>query len=185
MYKEDIMREKDSPALQALHQGIQTELQGLTFYHKAAERTRDPLGKQVLQSLAHEEVGHLHLLKVQYGALVSDGRWVDMEKAREMEPGREVEEIFPQTDDTLVKLLPAQADDVKALEIALEFERKGYQMYQRLTKETADPAGRAMYEFLRQQEQRHYDFIQRAIEYLKTQGAWYYDEKELPMFDGG
>jgi len=178
------MHEKASPALQALHQGIQTELQGLTFYHKAAGQTRDPLGKQVLLSLAHEEVGHLRLLKVQYGALATDGHWVDMEKARELEPGREVEQIFPQADDTLVKLLPAQADDTKALEIALEFERKGYQLYQRLAKDTADPAGRALYEFLGQQEQRHYDFIQRALEYLQTQGAWYHDEKELPMFEG-
>ena len=69
------MHEKDNPALQALHQGIQTELQGLTFYRKAAEHTSDPKGKQVLQSLAHEEVEHLHLLKVQYGALASDGQW--------------------------------------------------------------------------------------------------------------
>jgi len=178
------MQEQTSPALQALHQGIQTELQGLTFYRKAAERTRDPQGRQVLNSLAHEEVGHLHLLKVQYGALAGGGRWVEMEKARELEPGREVEAIFPQSDDTLVQLLPAEADDAKALEIALEFERKGYQTYQRLAQETADPAGHALYDFLGQQEQRHYDFIHRALEYLQTQGAWYFDEKELPMFEG-
>lgn len=178
------MQPNETPALQALHQGIQTEIQGLTFYRKAAELTSDPKGKEVLQSLAHEEVTHLHLLKVQYGALAGDGQWVAMEKARELTPGREVEEIFPQSDDTLVRLLPAEADDTKALEIALDFERTGWQMYQRLAQETTDPAGRALYEFLGKQEQRHYDFIHRALEYLQTQGAWYYDEQELPMFEG-
>jgi len=178
------MQEKNSPALQALHQGIQTELQGLTFYRKAAERTLDPKGKEALQSLAHEEVGHLHLLKVQYGALAGDGHWVAMERARELTPGRAVEEIFPQSDDTLVRLLPPGADDAKALEIALDFERTGWQTYQRLAQETADPAGRALYEFLGRQEQKHYDYIHRALEYLRTQGAWYYDEQELPMFEG-
>jgi rubrerythrin len=178
------MQEKDSPALQALHQGIQTEVQGLTFYRKAAERTQDAKGKEVLQSLAHEEVGHLHLLKVQYGALAGDGQWVAMEQARELSPGREVEEIFPQSDDTLVRLLPAEADDAKALEIALDFERKGWQTYERLATETTDPAGHALYEFLGRQEQKHYQFISRALEYLQTQGAWYYDEQELPMFEG-
>ena len=176
--------QKQVPTLQALHQGIQIELQGLTFYRKAAELTADLKGRETLSSLAHEEVGHLHLLQVQYGSLTSRGQWLDMERARELEPGREVETLFPQADDTLARLLPAQADDVRALEIALDFERGGYQMYQRLAQATDDPAGRAMYEFLGQQEQKHYDFIHRALEYLKTQGAWYFDEQEKPFFEG-
>jgi len=178
------MDQKPGPALQALHQGIQTELQGWTFYRKAGERTQDPNGQQTFQSLMHEEEGHLDLLKVQYGAMVSEGRWLAMEQARELAPGREVEAIFPPDDDTLAALLPAQPDDLKALEIALDFERKGYQTYRRLAQETADPAGRALYEYLAAQEQRHYDFIQRAQEYLQTKGTWYFDERELPMFEG-
>ena len=170
--------------LQALHQGIQTEVQGLTFYRRAIERTHDARGKEVYASLVREEQMHLHLLKVQYGALVEQGRWVEMEQARQMEVGRAVEEVFPQSDDALVRLLPAQADDLKALEIALDFERKGYQTYARLAGETADPAGRTLYQFLAAQEQKHYDYIQRAHEYLETQGAWFYDERELPMFEG-
>lgn len=176
--------QKDMPLLDALHQGIQTELQGLAFYRKAAAQTRDPRGKEVLESLAKEEVGHLNLLKVQYGSLVSTGRWLEMERARRMAPGREVETLFPQADDTLAQTLPAEADDARALEIALEFERRGYQMYRRQAQATDDPAGRALYEFLGQQEQKHYDFIHRALEYLQTKGAWYYDEQELPFFEG-
>ena len=178
------MSDKDNPAVQALHQGIQVELQGLTFYRKAGSLSQDPKGQEALYSLGREEVGHLRLLKVQYGALATGGHWIELTRACELEPGREVEEVFPQSDDTLVRLLPAQADDVRALEIALDFERGGYQMYQRLAKATDDPAGRAMYDFLAQQEQRHYDFIHRALEYLRTQGAWYYDEKEKPFFEG-
>jgi len=178
------MHEKDNPALQALHQGIQTELQGLTFYRKAAEHTSDPKGKQVLQSLAHEEVEHLHLLKVQYGALASDGQWVAMERASELEPGREVEKIFPQSDDTLAKLVTPESDDMHLLQIALDFERTGWQTYQRLAEEATDAAGRDLYEFLGRQEQKHYEYIQRAQEYLQTEGAWYFDEEELPMFEG-
>jgi rubrerythrin len=175
---------EQNPALQALHQGIQTEIQGRTFYHKAIERTKDARGKEVWHSLVHEEEMHLRLLKVQYGAIASEGQWLSMERARELEPGREVETIFPQDDNTLVALLPAGADDIKALEVALDFERKGYQMYQRLAEETTDPAGQALYRFLAAQEQRHYDFVHRAREYLETQGAWYFDQKELPMFEG-
>ncbi len=176
--------QKDNPALQALHQGIQTELQGLAFYRKAAAQTQDPRGKEVLESLAHEEVGHLNLLKVQYGSLAGSGRWLEMERARALAPGREVESLFPQVDDTLAQTLPAEADDTQALEIALEFERRGYQMYERLAKATADASGRDLYRFLGQQEQKHYDFIHRALEYLKTQGAWYYDDQEKPFFEG-
>jgi rubrerythrin len=170
--------------LEALHQGIQVEIQGLTFYRRAIERTEDVRGKEVWRSLVHEEQMHLHLLKVQYGALVGEGRWLSMERARELAPGRDVEELFPADDNALVDLLPAGADDLAALGVALEFERGGYQMYRRLAQETSDPAGRALYQFLGDQEQKHFDLIHRAQEYLQTQGAWYYDEQELPMFEG-
>ncbi len=175
---------EQSAVLQALHQGIQTELQGVTFYRKAGERTRDEKGREVFRSLAHEEVGHLRLLKVQYGSLAGGGQWLSMEQACELEPGAAVEQLFPQEDEALAALLPAEPDDLKALEIALDFERRGYRMYRRLAGETDDPAGRALYQFLGDQEQKHFDFIQRAYEYLQTQGAWYFDEQELPMFEG-
>lgn len=177
--------EQKSPALQALHQGIQTELQGLTLYRKAAERSEDPQGQQVFQSLAHEEKEHLRLLKVQYGSLVSEGRWLAMEQAKEMEPGEEVEEIFPQDDATLASLLTEDADDFKALDLALEFERTGYTFYRQAAEEAEDPLGRELYQFLAEQEQLHYEFIQRAREFLETEGSWYFDEEELPMFEGG
>jgi len=176
--------EQKNPALQALHQGIQTELQGLTLYRKAAVLTQDDKGRAVFNSLVHEEKMHLRLLKVQYGAVVSEGQWLAMEQARELEPGRDVEVLFPQEDDALAALLPDEPDDLKALELALDFERKGYKMYRRLAEETDDPAGRDLYDFLADQEQKHYEFIQRAQEYLQTQGAWYFDEQELPMFEG-
>jgi rubrerythrin len=176
--------EKTNPILQALHQGIQTELQGLTLYRKAAERTQDPQGKKVFESLTKDELMHLRLLKVQYGSLVSEGRWVEMEKAKELEPGKEVEEIFPEADDALAALLTEDAGDAKALELALEFERRGFQLYQTAIEETEDPDGRALYEFLAEQEQLHYTHIQRAHEYLVNKGKWYFDEEERPFFEG-
>lgn len=174
----------NEPVLQALHQGIQTEIQGLTFYRKAAARTSDPKGQGVFRSLMRDEEMHLRLLQVQYGALVDEGRWLEMEQARELEPGRAVATLFPQEDEALAALLPAEGDDLQALQLALDFERRGYQMYRRQAEATADPAGRALYDFLAAQEQKHYDFIHRALEYLQTQGAWFYDERELPFFEG-
>ncbi len=171
-------------ALRALHQGIQTELQGKAFYAKASSLTRDELGRHAFQSLMREEEQHLRLLKAQYGSLVSEGRWLELEQARTLEVGREVESIFPTDDQSLAALLPEEADDLRALEIALEFERKGYTTYRHNATEADNPEARRLYEFLAAQEQRHFEFIQRAHEYLKTRGAWYYDERELPMFEG-
>ncbi|MBN1485379.1 MAG: ferritin family protein [Chloroflexia bacterium] len=178
--------DEHSPVLQALHQGIQTELQGRSLYRKAAEVVQDPKGRQVFASLVHEEEMHLHLLKVQYGALVSEGRWLEMEQAQELQPGQEVETVFPQDDTALADLLPEEgANDLRALELAMQFERTGYQLYEKLAEETDDPKGQEMYAFLAEQEQQHFEFIQRAQEYLQTEGSWYFDEEELPMFEGG
>jgi rubrerythrin len=178
------MDQEVQEALHALHQGIQTELQGKAFYAKAAARTADESGRHAFETLMREEETHLRLLKVQYGNLVTTGRWLAMEQARSLEPGKEVEAIFPTDDLSLAALLPEGADDLKALEIALEFERKGYTTYRQNAAESRTREAQALYEFLAAQEQKHFEFIQRAHEYLKTRGAWYFDERELPMFEG-
>ena len=41
-----------------------------------------------------------------------------------------------------------------------------------------------LFQFLAKQENMHYVFLQKTYDYLTTEGAWYFDEQEFPMFDG-
>jgi len=41
-----------------------------------------------------------------------------------------------------------------------------------------------MWEYLARAEDQHYAFLDRTQEYLTTKGAWYFDDQELPSFEG-
>ena len=170
-------------ALTALEEGMEVERQGEAFYKEAAEHVQDPMGKAVFQTLAREEVQHLRILQAEYEAIHSNKEWIELDEAKAWEPTTPLK-LFPDKRDAAL-IIPADASDVDALELAMKFEEKGYNMYVKAGAETDDPKGKELFDFLAKQENMHYAFLQRTHEYLTTEGAWYFDEQEFPMFDGG
>ncbi|MFP3897302.1 MAG: hypothetical protein ACLFV5_10775 [Anaerolineales bacterium] len=193
-------------ALDALKKGMSTEIWGRRFYQQAVARTDDVDGKKIFQSLVVEENAHLDILRGQYAALVGEGDWISAEEAREMVESVEPEEwiadrwisvqqaetvaeaagpteIFPEA-ESAEQLIPEDASDEEALEMAMEFEQKGYDLYRQEAEETEDPQEKAVWEFLAQAEDHHYTFLQETHEFLTNEGKWYFDERELPFFEG-
>ena len=170
-------------ALTALEKAMEIERQGRAFYLEAAERIRDPMGKAVFQTLAREEVEHVRLLQAEYETISSEQDWMELDEARVCEVQTPLK-LFPDKRDTAY-VIPADATDLEALELAMEFEEQGYDLYVKAGEETDDPKGKKVFEFLAKQENAHYAFLQKTHEYLNTEGAWYFDEEEFPMFDGG
>lgn len=169
-------------ALTALEQAMENERQGKAFYEEAAAHIQDPLGKEVFQTLAREEVEHVRLLQAQYEAISREKEWMELDAARTCELQAPLK-MFPDKRDVAF-MIPADATDVAALELAMKFEEDGYRMYIKAGEETDDPKGKRMFKFLAKQENTHYAFLQKTHEYLTTEGAWYFDEEEFPMFDG-
>jgi len=170
-------------ALTALEKAMEIERQGEVFYQEAAEHVQDPMGKAVFQALARDEVEHLRLLQVQYEKISQDQEWLQLDEAKVCEPGTPLK-LFPNKRDAKL-VIPKDASDLDALKLAMDFEAKGYERYVKAGAETDDPRGKEVFKFLAEQENSHYAFLQKTHEYLTTEGAWYFDEQEFPMFDGG
>ena len=91
--------------------------------------------------------------------------------------------IFPEA-PAAEQLLPVDATDVQALQMAMDFEQRGYKLYDEAAGRSLSPEEKAMWEYLAKAEDRHYAFLQDTHNYLSTNGVWYFDDQELPFFEG-
>ena len=170
-------------ALAALEKAMEVERQGKVFYEEAARRVQDAAGRAVFQNLAKDEVEHIRLLQAEYEQIANDREWMALEEAKVCEPQTPLK-LFPNQRDAAL-VIPASAKDVDALQLAMDFEEKGFKAYKKAQKETDDPNGKKVFAFLAKQENNHYVFLQKTYDYLTNEGAWYFDDQEFPMFDGG
>jgi len=177
------MSEEMDFALSILRQAMGNELEGRALYLEAIERTEDKLGQKMFRSLAQDEEEHLQILQAEYSAITETGQWFDLEAAQEEEPDPSLR-LFPQEEGARERLIPEDASDLDALQIAMEFERRGYRLYEKAATETSDPTAQAIFRFLVEEESRHFALLDNAHDYLANQGIWYFDNLEKPFFEG-
>jgi rubrerythrin len=169
-------------ALAVLKQGMSTELWGLHFYQQAAKRAKAADGARVFESLIAEEEKHLDILRGEYAVVSGDKEWVTPAQARELAASVSPTTIFPQAAQA-EQLIPEGATDERALEMAMDFERRGYNFYDAEAQKATSVEAKLMWRFLAQAEDGHYAFLQKTFEYLRVNGAWYFDEQEFPFFE--
>lgn len=163
-------------ALVVLRQAIHNEIAGQRFYRDAALHCIDPWAKEVFATLAEEEEEHTQLLLLEYEALTTQGRWIDLDVARTSNAMTDitrfsfsgdafVEELFPQG-QSIAGAVDRLSDDLNALAFGIEMEQKAVELYSRQAAESADPAAEKAYDFLVQEEIRHYDQLKTQWEKL-------------------
>ena len=170
-----------SDALEVLKKGMSTEIWGQSFYREAVERTEAEDGKQVFQSLVDEEGKHLDIICGEYAAVSADKDWVSIDEAIEMASSVKPTDIFPEA-SSAKDLIPDGTTDEEALCLAMDFERRGYEQYMAAAESADSPEARATWQYLAKSEDKHYAFLQKTYDYLTTNGQWYFDEQELPIF---
>lgn len=165
------MEEERTEALGALRQAMRLEAEGREFYLKAAETTQDEKGRETFRTLAEDEENHLHLVQRQYDALRSDGQWVHLPEVREtqIDLGKP---LFPKEREALERGAAAKSSDLDALLFGLDIETRSYELYRKAALETPAALGRAMYGFLAEEEQSHFDILMMRYEYLSGPVGW-------------
>jgi rubrerythrin len=167
--------------LEALRRGMSTEIWGRNFYKQAVERTQSDAGKRVFQSLVDEEETHLDILRGEYAAVSGQDAWVSREEAQAMAASVDPTEIFPEA-ASAGQLIPPDATDEQALKLAMDFEQRGYQLYTEIAGQADSAEAAKVWKWLAQSEDQHYAFLQETLEFLQTNGTWYFDDKEKPIF---
>lgn len=164
--------QENNVALQALRQAMRLEEDGYKFYTEAAERTADPRGEETFLSLADDEKLHLRIVQDQYEALSGGEGWISFSDALELKPVDVDQPLFPPQREALEKAIGPQASDAEALLLAVQKENESYELYRKAASETADPAGKDMYQRLASYERTHFDILMLNYEHLMSSGSW-------------
>ena len=170
-------------ALSVLREAVRNELDGKAMYLQAAERTQDDLGRSMFRSFAKEEEQHVHILQVQYAEVNGSGEWIDLEAARKATRDPELV-LFPQEEGEVKEIVPEGTSDLEALKIAMEFEQRAVRMYEKAAEDSADPTSQAFFRELAEWEGTHYRILDNSHDYLANEGEWYFQELEMPMYEG-
>jgi len=159
-------------ALKALQEAIKIEREGLEFYNRAGEWTRDPRGQEVFRSLAKDEELHLRIVRQQHQSLREGGGWAGAGELEEVETDVGQPLLFPMGQEGVKEAIHPEASDREALLFALDIEHRNYELYRRQARETEDPRGKEMYRRLAGAEREHFNLVMLNYDHLIRVGHW-------------
>jgi rubrerythrin len=165
-----------------LKQAMRMEDESRQFYLDAAEKVENRLGRKMLESLAEDEAGHRErLAQLQRG----ETREALAQCKPEFEyAAMRVRVMFGEFGSLAAEEVAADTDDLEALDIAMEMERKGFDLYKQASKKSKDRHASEVLLFLAHEEEKHFEVLQNMHRYLADPRAWFLEE-EQGLLDGG
>jgi len=162
------MSEKNNLA-QILKDAIKVESDGYHFYKMAKEQTTDPKGKEMLESLASDEISHMKILKEQFGIYKKQGRfdW-DKEKLK-MDIHFDPSSTSPIFSEEFRNKLNESHFEMAALSIGIMLEQNSIDFYRKSAEETQDPQAKTLFSYLANWEGQHLRALISQYDYLKEE----------------
>ncbi|MFC2172460.1 ferritin family protein [Acidobacteriota bacterium] len=155
--------EKDAIA-EGLLKAIKAESDGQHFYLMAARSTQDPKGREIFETLADEEAGHMRFLKHQYKSILEKGE-VDLEQ--QLGSRLMLEGMHPIFSGELQARIKDAHFEMTALSIGIKLELDAMEFYKAEAVAHSDPAVTKFYEDLAEWESCHYNALLQQHEALK------------------
>jgi rubrerythrin len=157
--------------LNALEVALTNEMREHEFYKLNAERTNNPVGKVMFTQIAAEEKEHYERLKQLHE------RWAKEEKWPETVPLKVKDTLVGDIlRDFLKKAAEAKAgdaDDLKAIRTAIDFEEQGAVYYAKLRDNVSDPQEKAFFELMANIEHEHFVSLKETEEFFIDPAFWY------------
>lgn len=161
------MRER----MDALQLALNNELKEREFYLKNAERTSNPVGKEMFAKIAEEEMEHYERLKQLAENWEKQGKWPETVPLTVKDTA--VKNLLKEASQKAPRTLKGDADDLKALRVAIDFEAKGAEHYAKIRDMVTDPKEKAFFNLLANIEHEHYVSLKDTEEYMTDPVAWF------------
>ena len=168
----------------AIDTAIRMEQDSIDFYTEAAASASNRLGRSMFESFVSDEKRHLNGLQTLLKNAKPDLPIEKILPARRGTFKAKITTIFLKARQELADRVPSDADDVKALRIALDLEREGCKFYGEAAAKATDTTVAEVYVVLQGEEKEHLDFLQNTLSYLEDTGNWFLWE-EQGLLDGG
>ncbi|MCD6496670.1 MAG: ferritin family protein [Candidatus Aenigmarchaeota archaeon] len=154
-----------------LRAALENEIKGRELYIQYARTVRSDMAKMVFEHLASEELTHISDIK-QFLETTGDFSGVDVEKLTSEDSVAHAKKIFGQMIEELHVRVEPSDDDNRSRDVAMEFEKNGYEYYRKGADSTNNEKLKAFLLWLMEQEQSHYMLIKNAFDYMTDPASW-------------
>lgn len=177
MEETQAMDDKNQESLDGLREAMNLEVEGMNFFQRASELTRDPKGKDTFLRLVKVELGHYKILEAEYNSLRQTGRWLSYQEVQQawMKKG-DISDIFAQ--EGFLKQLQDDTTDLEAIKMAIELEKKAGKHFQEAARRAQDPLAVEVFQKLAEEEEKHLKLFEAEYDYVSRSG-FYFDDREF------
>ena len=152
---------------------IEQENEGIKFFIRAACKTKNPLGKAMFNSFVEDEREHIKRIKMMTrGMAVPED---NIPSLNSYGPRERLKTIF----EELIHFsneVPPDANDLDAIKMAINIERKVYKFYEIASKEASNSREKELYKFLAKEEIIHFQILKNAYNHLSYLNKWNLNE---------
>jgi rubrerythrin len=169
------MKKMSKQVEKAITEAIRLEINGRSFFNRAAEITQNELGKKMFLHLAKEETRHLQTFGELFSSVLQGSDWKKYVKDEELKGQSPlIEELASRMKREEGK------SEIEALSIGMELEKNAIDFFQKSAQEVDDPKAKAIFERIADEEKYHYDLLQAQHDSLTHSGFWL-DSAEFQM----
>ncbi|HWR59763.1 MAG TPA: ferritin family protein [Thermodesulfovibrionales bacterium] len=147
------------------------------FFEHAAEKTRNPIGKKMFLSMMEDEK--------EYGESfqrVAKGLGIRLSDIAVIV--KKMKSFLERNGKALLEKIKASTDEVEAVRIAMEMEKKNIELCEKLSRKVRNPKVKAFFEGLVNEERQLYTVFANTSLFLSSPGIWFMSD-EHSMMDGG
>jgi rubrerythrin len=156
----------------AIETAIKMETDAIAFYGEAAHKTSHPFGKELFRGFIKDETRHLRMLQDSF-----KGIDITIELVR---PKDTIKTVFSELKDQMMQRVKALDNEIEAVNIALKFEKEGFDFYAKAATKAGTPKEKELFEKLSIEENDHYTILLETHKFLDNTGQWYmYEEKGI------
>jgi rubrerythrin len=165
------MRSEQARTIEVLQLAVRMEIDGKEFYLKASRKSSDKLGRDLFQRLAVEEDDHRKRFEEIYEALKRGQKWPDVEPPSEK--GKKLKSLFSEATKALGSQVKAAESELEAIRVALDMEKKSYDLYHSRSEESTLPVEKRFYQALAGEERGHHLALTDSLEYLSNPSGFF------------
>ena len=167
------MSETPSSLSDVLAIALHNERRGYEILKDGEGAAKTPLGKATFEFLANEEINHMRLIEAFAGSIDTGAAWPpgEMTPLTKRDAGAKIKSIFDKCAAEFGKAGEHGEERMDIYEAALQMERHGHHFYSQAANQTTDERAKKLYEFLANEESRHYELIQDTRDFLELPDA--------------
>ena len=169
-------------SLAMLDKALEMEKKGKEFYEKAAGTCRNEIGREVFRTLRSDEDVHIERIVEIYNALTKGSSWNAEWKAHDFSHG-DLTAFFRDIAQKHRTETTADAGDIQALDIGIDFELRSVAFYEEALTAVTDALEREFVGRMIVEEKSHHKILEDARLYLTDPSSWF-REHERGGLDG-